>query len=312
LYEGQGTLTYAKPRADGRTRDTGTWRYGRLYDEEKQRKALADAEAALYAQGRLLDRALESIRPGEPGRIDMYLLGVAGDGSQEVFRREVDFVQKTFAERFGTAGRSVALINSRNTLTSAPMATVTSIRAALKAIGERMDREQDILFFFLTSHGSKEHELSLNHTAMPLRGLPAAQLGELLRESGIKWKVVVVSACYSGGFVESLQDEGTLVITAARRDRRSFGCADENEFTYFGRAFFKEALPKAGSFQQAFKTAERLVGEWESKHGPDAAKAAGNWAGPVTEFNSLPQIHSAKAIEAHLQRWWAQLPVSRK
>ncbi|HEX2197302.1 MAG TPA: C13 family peptidase, partial [Burkholderiales bacterium] len=217
MYEGQGTLTYAKPRKDGRTQETGVWRYGQLHDEAQRRKMLADAEAALYAQGKLLDAALASLKRGEPGKIDMYLLGVAGDGSQEVFRREVDFVQKSFAERFGTAGRSVALINSRNTLTSAPVASVTSIRAALKAIGERMNRDQDILFLFMTSHGSKEHELTLNHAAMPLRGLPAAQLGELLRESRIKWKVVVVSACYSGGFVDALQDDGTLVITAARR-----------------------------------------------------------------------------------------------
>jgi hypothetical protein len=129
---------------------------------------------------------------------------------------------------------------------------------------------------------------------MDLRGLPAAELGRLLRESGIRWKVVVVSACYSGGFVDALKDEHTLVITAARRDRTSFGCADENDFTYFGRAFFKEALPEAQSFQQAFKKAATLVGEWEAKDTSGGAS------------HSLPQIHSPAAIEAHLQRWWAQ------
>ena len=138
-----------------------------------------------------------------------------------------------------------------------------------------------------------DHELVLGQQAMPLRGLRAAELGEILRASGIRWKVVVVSACYSGGFVDALQDERTLVITAARRDRRSFGCADENDFTYFGRAFFKEALPGAQSFQQAFKTAYGLVEQWERKETKDA--------------HSVPQIHSPAAIEAHLQRWWAGL-----
>jgi hypothetical protein len=104
--------------------------------------------------------------------------------------------------------------------------------------------------------------------------------------------VVLVSACFSGGFIDPLKDDGTLVITAARRDRRSFGCADENDFTHFGRAFFKEALPEAKSFQQAFKKASALVGEWERKE----------------DERSLPQIHAPKAIGAHLERWWAGLP----
>ncbi|MGH8741676.1 MAG: C13 family peptidase [Burkholderiales bacterium] len=311
LYEGQGTLKYARPREDGRTEQSGVWRYGTLPDEKERRRILADTEAALYEQQRLLDKALASLKPSQPGRISLYLLAVAGDGTQEVFRREVEFVDKAFAERFGTAGRSVALVNSRNTLISAPMATVTSIRTALKAIGGRMNRDQDILFLFLTSHGSREHELSLTQRGMQLRGLPAAELGALLKESGIRWKVVVVSACYSGGFVDALNDGRTLVITAARRDRASFGCADENDFTYFGRAFFKEALPGSGSFSEAFLKAKVLVEQWERK---DAAHAArpGDKAKSAEENRSLPQISSAAPIDAQLARWWAQLPsVSR-
>lgn len=306
MYEGQGTLTYAKPGPDGRKQDSGVWRYGMLARDELLAQTRSNVEAALYGQRALLDQALASLKPREPGRINLYLLAVAGDGSQEVFRREVEFVQREFAGRFGTAGRSVALVNSCNTPASAPMATLTSIREALKAIAARMDVEQDILFLFLTSHGSQDHELSLNQNGMTLRGLRATQLGTLLKESGIRWKVVVVSACYGGGFIDPLQDERSLVIAAARRDRRSFGCADENDFTYFGRAFFKEAMPKARSFQEAFRTAEILVKEWERKGTPDAAQAGSAASKTSEEDYSLPQISSARAIEAHLKRWWAQ------
>jgi hypothetical protein len=308
LYEGQGTLTYAKPRDGGRSQEIGVWRYGTLANHEERAKYLSALESATYAQKGFLDKALASLKRGRPGAINMYLLAVAGDGSQEVFRREVDFVHKTFADRFGTSGRSVALINSRHTLASVPMATITSIRASLKAIASRMNRDRDILFLFLTSHGTQEHELSLSQPGMLLRGLRASELGELLKESGIRWKVVVVSACYSGGFVDALQDERTLVITAARHDRRSFGCADENDFTYFGRAFFKEALPGARSFQQAFSKASILVDEWERKDIAKIPQAAGDPAKAGEEPYSLPQIHSPKPIEAHLRRWWAQFP----
>lgn len=307
LYEGEGTLTYAKPGPGGRKQESGLWRYGMRPHEAERKQAKANVEAALYSQKELLDKALASLKPREAGTINLYLLAVAGDGSQEVFRREVDFVQAEFARRFHTAGRSIALVNSRNTMASAPMATVTSIRQALKAIAARMDREQDILFLFLTSHGSRDHELSLAQNGIELQDLPAAELGALLKESGIRWKVVVVSACYSGGFIDAVQDDHSLVITAARRDRRSFGCADENDFTYFGRAFFKEALPKSRSFHEAFRKAQVLVGEWERKDAGGAA-SAGNAVKIIEESQSLPQISSASAIDAHLKRWWAQSP----
>ena len=308
FYEGQGTLTYAKPRPDGRKQDSGVWRFGSLPQDAERKQATKNIEVALYAQKELLDKALAALQPREPGRINLYLLTVAGDASQEVFRREVDFVQTEFARRFRTAGRSVSLINSRSTTASTPMATVTSIRQAVKAIAARMDREQDILFLFLTSHGSKEHQLTLNQNGMELADLGAAELGALLKESGIRWKVVVVSACYSGGFIDPLKDERTLVMTAARHDRRSFGCADENDFTYFGRAFFKEALPKSRSFAEAFRGAEKLVKDWERKDASGPASGRVPAAGKADDLHSLPQISTGNAIDEHLKRWWAQSP----
>jgi hypothetical protein len=82
----------------------------------------------------------------------------------------------------------------------------------------------------------------------------------------------------------------------------SFGCTDENEFTYFGRAFFKEALPQASSFQDAFRKAEALVREMELELGRQAP--AGKKA-PEVE-HSLPQMWSAAPIEQQLRRFWSQ------
>ena len=303
-YDGQGTLTFAKPRADGTTQQSGLWRFGVLESEQREQRRLASAnvETALYNQRALLTQAIDALAPREPGRINLFLLAVGGDGSQEVFRREVEFVRKQFAERFGTGKRTIALVNSRTTVGSAPMATATSVREALAALGARMDRSQDILFVFLTSHGSRQHELVLNQNGMDLPDLSAAELGRLLRENGIRWKVVVISACYSGGFLQPLKDDGTLVITAARHDRASFGCADENDFTYFGRAYFEKALPQASSFQDAFRKAESIVREMELQ--APAQPAAGGK--PADAEHSLPQMDSPAPIEQQLQRWWKQ------
>ncbi|HKU48264.1 MAG TPA: C13 family peptidase, partial [Burkholderiales bacterium] len=174
-----------------------------------------------------------------------------------------------------------------------PIASVATIGEALRTVAARMNLDEDILFLFLTSHGTPQHDLKLQQPPMALRDLPASELGRMLRTSRIRWKVVVVSACYSGGFIDALRDDSTLIITAARHDRTSFGCADENDFTYFGRAFFKEALPSSRSFRDAFEKADALVGEWERRDLPK-------------EPRSLPQLRSTPAIDAHLERWGAQ------
>jgi len=306
VYDGEGILSYGKPRPDGRTQVQGTWRYGTLEQPKERARALANVEIALYGQRRLLDRTLAAVAKQDPKRIDMYLLAIAGDGTQEVFRREVEFVREQFAKRFGTRARTVTLVNSRNTVGTLPMATITSVRESLKTIAARMDRENDVLFLFLTSHGSKEHELSLSLAELGLAGLNAPKLGELLRASGIRWKVVVVSACYGGGFADALHDDGTLVIAAARHDRQSFGCADENDFTYFGRAFFKEALPHSRSFQEAFGKAEALVRQWELEHAAVPAESPVPKASPEGQL-SLPQMRSGKHVERQLKRFWSQL-----
>jgi len=262
-------------------------------DDPATRQAI---ERALYSQPALLDEALAHLKPHDPNHINMYLLAVAGDGSQEVFQREVKFVKNQFDHDFGTQGRSVALINSRSTIDTAPMATRTSLHTALQKIAERMDKERDILFLFLTSHGSRDHQLTLDQNGMELPNLRAKELAALLKESGIRWKVVVVSACFSGGFIDPIKDARTLVITAARHDRTSFGCADKNDFTYFGRAFFKEALPASSSFPEAFDKAKALIKTWEEKD-------AGTDGKPDY---SQPQIHAPTAITEYLQRWQAQ------
>ncbi len=299
-YDGEGRLRYAKARADGSIEERGPWRFGQREGAEKDQQTQLNVERSLFVQRPLLDSALAAIKPSDPARINMYLLAIAGDGTQEVFRREVQFVRDEFDRKFGTQGRSIALINSRTAVESAPMATITSIGEALKTIARRMDRERDILFLFLTSHGSKDHQFVLGQNGMDLRDLPAKDLGALIKESGIRWKVIVVSACYAGGFIDTLKDDRTLIITAARHDRKSFGCADDNDFTHFGRAFFKDALADSKTFEEAFSKAELLVKEREISDlkGED---------GKIADEHSMPQIHSTPAIRDHLQRWRAQV-----
>lgn len=285
---GEGTMT----SADGGEAESGLWRYGSLVDGDSEASRRGQAvETVLYNQSELLDSALSEIEPGDPDKIDLYLLAVGGDGSQEVFRREVAFVVDLFDERFGTESRSVSLVNSRTSYEHIPMATRTSVGRTLDTLAERMD-DEDILLVYMTSHGSQDHRFVLDFNDMLLPDLAADQLGEMLAASGIEWKVVVVSACYSGGFIEPIRDGTTMVITAAASDRMSFGCSDEADLTYFGRAYLAEALNETDDFRAAFDTAVERIEDREQDE--DISP------------HSNPQVVAPEPIQAQLERWRAQ------
>jgi hypothetical protein len=81
----------------------------------------------------------------------------------------------------------------------------------------------------------------------------------------MRYKVVVISACYSGVFVPRLANPDTLIITAADAHHPSFGCRDKARWTYFGDAFFNVALRQARSLKDAFVAARALVTKRERR-----------------------------------------------
>lgn len=224
------------------------------------------AEAALYEQPRLLQQALNSVDPSVAGKSDWYFMGVAGFSGLDVFRSEINKVRELFDVRFGTSGRSLALINNTYSWLDEPIATKTSILRGLKKIGQQMNADEDVLFLTLSSHGDQDIVL-LDNPPLEMEHLDAAWLREALDESGIRWRVIVVSACYSGSFIDELASPTTVIITASAADKMSFGCTNTAEMTYFGQAFFAESLRENTSFTAAFKDATRRVQERESLMG---------------------------------------------
>jgi len=220
------------------------------------------AEAALYEQPRLLQQALDSINPSVSGKTDWYFMGVAGFADQNVFRSEINKVRQLFDVRFGTSGNSLALINNTYSWLDEPIASKTSILRGLKKIGQQMDTDEDVLLLTLSSHGDQDI-IQLANPPLEMDNLDAEWLREALDASGIRWRVIVVSACYSGSFIDELASPTTVVITASAADKMSFGCTNTAEMTYFGQAFFAESLRENTSFAAAFKDASLRVSERE-------------------------------------------------
>jgi len=241
--------------------DTRLW----LTDDVEEEQADDDTgvESLLYDQPARLVAAVEHMAPREADRPNAFFVGFAGDGEQTIFKREALFAESVFGEHFSAEDRAVELINDNDDRDSYPIASVSGLQQVLKLVAAKMDLDEDILVLMLTSHGSREG-LAVMNGSLPLVQLSPPELQHALDESGIKWRVVIVSACYSGVFVDALKGDNTLVITAADAEHSSFGCDDDRELTYFGEALLKDSIPTTKTLEEAFKKASALIQKRES------------------------------------------------
>src|SRR5258707_5930321 len=173
-------------------------------------------------------------------RVSVVSFGLFGD--QGVFRREATGAAQVVANRFG--GNPVIVRSNTKTGGSA---TAETLATTLQTEAKKMNGDSDILFLILTSHGSRD---GLAVVAGRLaETLKPSSLSEMLGRTGVRNKVVIISACYSGVFIPRLADADTLVITAADANHPSFGCEDKAKWTYFGDAFFNTALRRSNNLQ---------------------------------------------------------------
>ncbi len=271
-YSGDGTLTHN----DGSV-ERGSWSGGQRIRDEHGALLPNALEIGLLEQGPLLEKALAAIPRSTPA-IELYGLSLGGDGKQSVFLREADYVANLLGKRFGALG-VVTLVNHRDHLTDRPMATRESLARTLRTLAERSGPE-DLIFIYLTSHGSHDHELVLDMPGLKLNDLPASELATLLAPLKDRYKVLVISACYSGGFIPALKDDKTLIMTAARSDRVSFGCSEEADFTYFGDALFAKAFQQTDDLKEAFAIASDTVARREKEEQFEASEPQ-LWAPPA-------------------------------
>ena len=226
--------------------DTRLWVADDTSDAQNDEDA-AQTEVLFYDQPARIAAAAARVRPTQPGTTSLYFVGFAGEA---------------FARRYGTEGRSLLLINDVEDRDSYPLASVSGLSQALKVLASRMDPDNDVLVLFLTSHGSQDG-LEVQNGSLPLAQLAPSDLHEALDSAGIRWRIIVVSACYAGVFLDELKNDNTAIITAADADHTSFGCEEDRKLTWFGEAFLEDALPGSATLSDAFKKASALIAQRE-------------------------------------------------
>ena len=253
----------------------------------------ACAGDAAAAQRELIDAQVAHLDLAPTGAPRVFFLGFAGVGEERVFAEEIKLAARVVGENYGSASRSVLLLNDRRDLTTYPLASESSLRYALAALARVMNRDEDVLFLALSSHGASDATIDVSNEGREPEALGAFTLAELLADSGIRWRVVVVSACFAGAFIKPLADDHTIVLTAASKYRTSFGCSDTRELTYFGEAFYRDSLPGATDLRAALEAAKRTIRSREKEEGMRASKPQ-SYFGPLME-EKLRAIEQSRA-----------------
>lgn len=250
-------------------------------------EAIADRDETLVAE------QISTLPAQTPGVVDLYAIGVAGDGSENVFRNETDYFATLMRQRFHARG-VVTLVSNADSIGAKPqpLATYDNLYDAVTGTARKMDRREDILLLYLTMHGTHGHELALYFPPYVDDVLVPDDLRFVLAKAGIRNRIIVISACYSGGFIPSLRNDDSLILTAARQDRPSFGCGADSTATFFGRAWLVEGLNRTTDFVEAFRHAQTRIRTWEGLDGDDP---------------SYPQIAEGKAIAKRLAEWHSHL-----
>lgn len=247
------TLVSAAPAA-GQQRDPFNGQFGVL------EIAPQPAEAARLAH--LMGDALDAVQPQRPGVQDVYLLSVSFWGDP-VFEREAVQAEEILGAHLGAEGRSIVLSAGGQGPRTYPAASPDNFAAAIGHIGATMNPAEDLFVLFITTHGQSDGVAAIREHNRMFAGLRPAHLSLMLSQANIQNRVVIISACFSGAFIGPLMSDSTIVMTAAAPDRSSFGCQPQNNWTFFGDAYFNQSVRDGGDMIEAFDAAKRLISRWE-------------------------------------------------
>jgi hypothetical protein len=135
---------------------------------------------------------------------------------------------------------------------------------------------------YLTSHGSPDGMVLGDSTLSP-----TALAGMLDNACGSRPTIVFVVACYSGVFVDALSGPNRFVMTAARPDRPSFGCGDNDRYTFFDNCWL-DSVGGTGDFGSLATAVRACVSRKEAE---------------IKAYPSDPQLSIGSQIAVAMPHW---------
>ena len=251
-------------------------------EQIKSERPQVDAGQLALAQPALLDTAISRLAVQRDRAAHIFAIGVAGFSAEDVFIKELNGALLSLGQVLPIEGRTLRLVNHASLVNAAPLASLQNFAAAIHGVGKLMNKDEDILLLFMTSHGSSDG-FSLLMEGVDRSTLRPDQVASVLDDEGIKNRIVIVSACYSGIFLKPLGNDNSIVLTASDENSPSFGCSNERDWTYFGDALFNHALHPGVTLQQAFGEAKQLIAGLEAEGQLPASNPQGYFGAALVE-----------------------------
>ena len=215
---------------------------------------------------RRLAAAADRLAPQRPGIVDAYVVVAALD-SDPVFAREAREAARVLAQRYDATGRTLLLAGlDGRSIDPLPRGSPETLGTAIARVAAVMDAGEDALILYVTAHGTPGG-IAYRDGGELLGTVPPGWLRDVLQSGRVRNRIVMISACFAGVFVPGLSSPEAVVITAAASDRTSFGCASDNDWTFFGDALVNHALRKNQPLAAAFAGAREMIGMWERSGG---------------------------------------------
>lgn len=228
------------------------------------------AQSAPLDEDRRMQQAVARMQPQRPGVVDAYVVVAALD-SDPVFNREAREAGRVLASRFDAEGRTLVLASDEGSDHADAVATPDRLERALRSVAGLMNRDEDVLVLYTTSHGAPRKGLVYRDSLQNAVIIPPSALGAMLGRPGFKNRLIILQACFSGQFVPALSAPRTIVVTAASSMTSSFGCSAGNDWTFFGYALINHAMRQPDTFARQFRRAFVMILGWEKGLGYDSS-----------------------------------------
>ncbi len=199
--------------------------------------------------------------PEPPGRI--IFAGFAMHSQSKVFRNDVLLAEK-WVKDIDPNALMLKLANpTRDQPTDWPQATAENFALVMSKTAE-VARPRDRVLLFISTH-SNPGLLNISAGGKNLQPLTPKALSDALAPLHKVPTLVVLSACYSGAFIEPLKAPNRVVITATDTRRTSFQCKYNGNHTPFAEALFGQADADSRSMTDWLAEAQKSIATQEKR-----------------------------------------------
>lgn len=181
---------------------------------------------------------------------------------EPVFDRDVISFQRALTTAFGAPAsvERFGYTDRRLTTPSGP-----SMNAAISRLAAKARDGEDVVVVMFTTHGNQDI-LAQKPAGGELSFVPAQAVRAFLEPLQNDKQIIIIQACYSGSLIDDLAGPNRIILTAAAEDRTSFGCAPDNDNTWFIKSL-NAALAQGGSWAEINARTQANVRALEESRG---------------------------------------------